>query len=268
MSARQKQKAFHNTKDKWMDRAVEVYRGEEGKENRRSLKKICRQVEEECLDTTGKIVKLSSSTLQRHVNGGRSQREAHEEQRWLNNEEVEVVIQDIISYAERGMPLSHRRIKDHVDQICRARYGDRFPETGVGKEWTKRFTSDHSDRISAYWSKGLDRSCARAVNPVTKAGYFELLQKVIKGDGGADVIPSELIYGIDESGFQKGVGGKERVFGGKGKQCQYQQWSGDRENITVIVTICGDGISTAPAVIFKGEGFQVNWKQNNPANAS
>jgi hypothetical protein len=48
----------------------------------------------------------------------------------------------------------------------------------------------------------------------------------------------------------------------------YQQRSGDRENITVIVTICGDGMTTPPAVIFKGEGFQVSWKQENPLNAS
>jgi hypothetical protein len=141
-------------------------------------------------------------------------------------------------------------------------------ETGVGKDWTTRFASDHRDKIHVYWSKGLDRSPARAVNPITKAHYFELLAKVIEGKGGDDIIPPELIYGADESRFQKGVGGTERVFGATGKQCQYQQRSGDRENITVIVTICGDGTSTAPAVIFRGEGFQVKWKQDNPVNAS
>jgi len=30
------------------------------------------------------------------------------------------------------------------------------------------------------------------------------------------------------------------------------------------VTICGDGTSTAPAVIYKGEGFQAKWNQHNP----
>jgi hypothetical protein len=73
---------------------------------------------------------------------------------------------------------------------------------------------------------------------------------------------------VDESGFQKGVGQKERVFGASGQKIQHQQRSRDRENITVIITICGDGTSTAPAVIFKGEGFQASWKQNNPVNAS
>jgi hypothetical protein len=38
---------------------------------------------------------------------------------------------------------------------------------------------------------------------------------------------------------------------------QYQQGDGDRENITVLVTICEDGESTPPAVIFKGNAYQV-----------
>jgi hypothetical protein len=126
---------------------------------------------------------------------------------------------------------------------------------------------DHNDHLGAYWSKGLDWSRARAVNPIKKEHYFKLLNEVITGEGREDMIPLELIYRVDESGFQKGIGQKERVFGPKGQQAQYQQRSGDRENTTVIVTICGDGTSTAPAVVFKGEGFQASWKQNNRLNA-
>lgn len=82
------------------------------------------------------------------------------------------------------------------------------------------------------------------------------------------MIPPELHYGTDESGLQKGVGQKIRGLGAAKKKIQHQQRSGDRENITVIVTICGDGTLTAPAVIYKGKGFQAKWKQENPLNAS
>jgi len=119
--------------------------------------------------------------------------------------------------------------------------------------------SNSNNRISTYWSKPLDQSRVRAVNPATKVHYFKILKEVIEGNGDDDVIPSELQYGIDESGFQKGVGQKERVFGALGQKIQHQQRSGDRENITVIVTICSNGTSTTPAVIFKGEGFQASW---------
>jgi hypothetical protein len=154
-----------------------------------------------------------------------------------------------------------------VDEIARARWGDKFPAEGVGKQWTRHFVSDHAE-LSTYWSAPLDKSRARVVNPITKEEYFKLLEKIIKGKGGDDRIPAELIYGADESGFQKGIGQKERVIGASGKKRQHQQRSGDRENITALVVICGDGTTTPPLVIYKGEAFQASWKQDNPLNAS
>jgi hypothetical protein len=37
--------------------------------------------------------------------------------------------------------LNHRRIKEHVDEIAHARWGDVFPETGVGKTTALRHRS-------------------------------------------------------------------------------------------------------------------------------
>jgi hypothetical protein len=65
-----------------------------------------------------------------------------------------------------------------------------------------------------------------------------------------------------------GEGGKEHVFGRKGEPAPYQQCDGSCENITVIVTICADGTSITPAVIYKGTGHLVKWNQENPSNPS
>ncbi|EJF56429.1 CENP-B protein, partial [Dichomitus squalens LYAD-421 SS1] len=81
-------------------------------------------------------------------------------------------------------------------------------------------------------------------------------------------IAPECIYGMDETGLQLGLGVSERVLGPKGRKVQYQQQSGDRENITVLVTICADGTSLAPAVIYKAEAYHSRWKQDNPLEAS
>jgi len=51
------------------------------------------------------------------------------------------------------------------------------------------------------------------VNPTNHNQYFDLLEKVIEGDGGDDVIPPELRYGVDETGLQKGVGQSIRGIG-------------------------------------------------------
>lgn len=95
-----------------------------------------------------------------------------------------------------------------------------------------------------------------------------MLGKVIEGEGGDDVIPTELIFGADETGIQEVTGQKEKVFGKKGKRTVHQERTGSRENITVLVTICADGEALKPAVIFKGSGFLTKWKQDNPTNAS
>ncbi|KAF8498949.1 hypothetical protein F5888DRAFT_1592165, partial [Russula emetica] len=104
-------------KETWMQRAIEIYHQEQQLPKPRSQEKVCRQAEAECFQQTKKVVKLSSSTLDRHTKGGQSHKEGHRGQRWLNNEENEAVLQDIILNAQRGFPLTHRRIKEHVDEI-------------------------------------------------------------------------------------------------------------------------------------------------------
>jgi hypothetical protein len=273
-SQRVKEREFSDLRELYYKRAVKLFTDSQNAPSTStspdatlSLAAACKAAEAECFAERKQIIRLSTSTLHRRIHGGRSTREAHEEQRWLNDAEERVVLDMVIDLANRGFPLSHRRLKEHVDEIARARSGDKFPEDGVGHQWTRRFVSDHTE-LKTYWSAPLDKSRARAVNPMTKEHYFDLLEKVIEGDGGDNRIPPELIYGADESGFQKGLGQKERVIGGKGKKRQHQQRSGDRENITVLVWICGDGTTGPPLVIYKGEAFQASWKQNNPLNTS
>lgn len=76
----------------------------------------------------------------------------------MNDQEEEVLINEVIYWAERGFPLDHRRLKEHADEIARARHGDKFPEGGVGKCWTRRFVSDHNDRLGTYWTHAMDHS--------------------------------------------------------------------------------------------------------------
>ncbi|THU92506.1 DDE-domain-containing protein, partial [Dendrothele bispora CBS 962.96] len=64
-------------------------------------------------------------------------------------------------------------------------------------------------------------------------------------------IDPENIYGTDESGFSEDEGVKIRVIGSRSKKLQHKQGGGNRENTTVIVTICADGTAPRPTVIFK-----------------
>ncbi|KAI0372544.1 hypothetical protein BV20DRAFT_902031, partial [Pilatotrama ljubarskyi] len=108
---------------------------------------ICREVETECFEKTKKIIKLSKTTVLERAKGRVSIRDFNGEKAWLTRDEEEVVVAFAIDTALRGFPLNHRRLKEHVDEICSAKLGDAFPPTGVGKEWTHRFLERHSEQL-------------------------------------------------------------------------------------------------------------------------
>ena len=108
----------------------------------------------------------------------------------------------------------------------------------------------------------------KVVNPFTHRGLYSLLQCTLETGDNRSPIVEENIYGSDESVFQTGTGlSNEKVIGAAGKRIQHQQKTGNRENIIVVVTICADGTSVPPAVIFKGSKYLIKWKQDNPTNA-
>ncbi|PPQ94161.1 hypothetical protein CVT25_004429, partial [Psilocybe cyanescens] len=106
----------------------------------------------------------------------------------------------------------------------------------------------------------------RAANPANNTLWFEtiLLGTITK----YSIKPINM-YASDEIGFQgQGQGEREFVFGPHTKGDPYQQRAGTQENITGIVTICADGTTIPPSVIFKGNAYNVRWGDNNPLNAS
>ncbi|SJK99862.1 uncharacterized protein ARMOST_03173 [Armillaria ostoyae] len=249
-------------------KAVDAYKLELAKKaaglQARGAQAACNEFMQRYKQETGKEIKLNHATVINHAKGKNTRAQNNAQKAWLTPEEVEVIVMYIIELGNRGFPLSHRRLKEHVDEILGARLGDHFPIGGVGKKWTHRFLEKYSDHIKMAWSTPLEEKQGRAVNPHTNEAWFTMLGKVIKKYD----IAEELTYGTNEIGCSGSTGQRERVMGAHDRQPHYQQIGGSRENVTVIVTICADGTSTPPAVIFKGRAYQVNWKQDNPANAS
>ncbi|KAF9225954.1 hypothetical protein BS17DRAFT_794755 [Gyrodon lividus] len=79
--------------------------------------------------------------------------------------------------------------------------------------------------------------------------WCDLLESTIKDNN----IAKDCIWAADKTGFQPGSGCRQRVIGPVQRKMQYQQWDGNHENITVMVTICADGGSIAPTIIYKGK---------------
>ncbi|KZP11298.1 hypothetical protein FIBSPDRAFT_670600, partial [Athelia psychrophila] len=88
---------------------------------------------------TGKDMKLCYLTLIRGAAGGRSRAAANATKSWGTHGKTDFVIEYIGELGNRGFPLSHCRLKEHIEEILCARLGDKFPTGGLGKQWTHRF---------------------------------------------------------------------------------------------------------------------------------
>jgi hypothetical protein len=66
---------------------------------------------------TGLDIKIDYGFLIRQANGCRTKAQANAAGSWLTPEETEVIIQYAHECSDRGFPFSHRRLKEHVDEI-------------------------------------------------------------------------------------------------------------------------------------------------------
>ena len=99
----------------------------------------------------------------------------------------------------------------------------------------------------------------QSLNPAAVNHWFDLVEEVVVKTG----ISKENIYGMDESGFPPSDQGKQRVVGARGTRTQHKVGGADRENVTALVTICADGTSLRPTIIFKGKNIMSKWTENN-----
>ncbi|KZT32305.1 DDE-domain-containing protein, partial [Sistotremastrum suecicum HHB10207 ss-3] len=180
--------------------------------------------------------------------------------------ETQALLDHLITSAHRGFPLTRQGLREAALAILKKRLGE---GVYLGKNWCTRFLQRHSTILKTHWGQTLDIKRGQAVNPATNETYFRLLKEVlgVKEDGSVTILP-ENIYGCDESGFMQGVAETERVIGLAGKSGQHVMRYINRETTTALVTICADGTSLPPLVIFKGKHFQLQWNQNNPLGCS
>lgn len=248
-----------------MEVAITAYRAELNKpeDSRKGSRTICKEVCEDHLKETGKKVRLDHNTLLRRVNGGKSRAASNAEKSWLTPEETETVIKFAEELSERGIPLTHKTLEEHVNFVLTLRLGKKG-FCGVGKNWVDRFLEKHSDRLKTFFASPLERARANAANPVTHKMFYDLLENTLKEHN----IEPDCIYAADETGFMPGRACKSKVIGKATKKGQHRKESGNRQTITVMPTICADGTSIPPLAIFAGRAYQVSWKQNNPLNAS
>ena len=196
------------------------------------------------------------------VKGGRSIDEANAAKQKLTPAEEHILVDFILSSADCGFPMTHHSIESYANAILRKRIRSNYQPVGSG--WIFVFLDRNRLELQTHWSKPLDMQRAQALNPEAVKHWFDLVEELVVKTG----IRKEDIYGMDESGFPPADQGKTKVVGARGTKTQHKQGGADRENVTAIVTICADGTSLRPTIIFKGQGFTESWFTDNILEAS
>jgi hypothetical protein len=169
-----------------MSRAVKVYMGQPNAASgipRKSMRTVCYDFEQLFYNETGNRIKLSPSVLDRLVKGGCTLQQARDEKTHLTPAETDLVIKFVVECGDRGFPLSHRRLKEHVDEILKVRLADGFPEGGVGKNWTQRFSSHNCDCLKVLWATSLEEKRGQGANPYANEAWWKLLHEVLEKYG-------------------------------------------------------------------------------------
>ncbi|PPQ90672.1 hypothetical protein CVT25_004665, partial [Psilocybe cyanescens] len=155
--------------------------------------------------------------------------------------EETVLVTFILESANIGFPLSHQQIKQYANAVLESKNGAGYKP--VGKRWVFNFMDRHYKKLQTHWSKPLDTQCAKSLNPAAVESWFKIVEEFVVELG----IWKEDIYGMDESGFLMAYTGKERVIG--------------------VITICADGTTVQPLIIFKGKKIRESWGKNNVSNS-
>ncbi|VDB92033.1 unnamed protein product [Peniophora sp. CBMAI 1063] len=245
-----------------LQRAMVIYVEELAKPNGDGSRECCQRATDEFIRSMGVEVKLNHATLINRLKGGLSIAEAHTKAKLIKPHVARKIIEHVKELALRGWPINFQRLRDIIDTFLRSTLGDEFK--GVGHNHVYRFVEEHHTELKAYWTRSLESNRGQAVNPATNKAWFDLLIETAER---LNIAP-ECTAGTDEAGFNSALIQRAKAIGVTGRKTLYQRNDGPRENITVIATIFADGTSLAPTVIFKGDGFQVQWAENNSMKAT
>jgi hypothetical protein len=207
---------------------------------------------------TAKEYGVDRSTLSRRhrgVTGSKAQ--ATDTKSLLTHKQQLALVAYIDKLTLRGLPPTNAMVRLFAKEISKKE---------PGKNWVRRFVSTHSQHLNSSYLSGIDTARRRADNVEQYKLYFELVSGSNLWRFGTNILQlarkiaqykilPENIYNMDEKGFLIGYIQKtKRVFTHKhlksGKLIGAAQ-DGNREWVTVLGTICQDGSTLPPSIIYQ-----------------
>ena len=181
-----------------------------------------------------------------------SRAQAAEKKQLLSIKQEKILIKDINRLCERGFPPTPCMVANVAGRIAK-----RQPS----KNWTSRFVKRWTEKLDSRYLNTVDISRHKAESEDSFRTYFDTLRHKIEQYR----IQPENMYNMDEKGFLIGYLTKsKRVFTkalSKSQKLIGTSQDGNRQWITVVATICADGSSLSPGLIYQGQtnSIQNTW---------
>ena len=190
--------------------------------------------------------------MRQHKGEAAPHEEKAEHQHLLHPRDEAELVEYIRGLTERHLMPTRQMIINFATPLCDWEPSD---------SWVTRFLHRHHDTLLTAWSTPMESVRHKADSSEKYNQYFTLLhQKMAEHE----VLP-ENTYNMDEKGFMIGVILRakrcfDRVLYER-KQNKQSQHDGNREWVTVLATICADGSTLPPGIIFPAAGtaVQASW---------
>lgn len=199
---------------------------------------------------------VNRSTLSKRFRGKTgSVARRNEGRRLLTNKQEQELVKQIQRLREWCLPPTPAMVRSWAALICGSE---------PGKNWSADFRRRHESVLDCRYLNTLDLERHKAESEHSFRRYFNILRQKIDEYG----IQPRNCYNMDEKGFLIGHLQKARRIFPKSMTKQQKLLGagqdGSREWITLVATICADGTSLPPALIYKAVSgdLQDTWLQD------
>lgn len=227
----------------------------------RRLAKAIKQYHNNHLTVRGaaRLAGLSKSTFHRRLTKLKPSKSMH--MRVLSDEEEGVIVDTILSYCDKGLPLQRSDIVDAVEILISTLPKERqtktnFKDNRQGRKFVRLFLQRHSSKICLGRPRKEQELRFRSCNAETLSTHFAALKKVIEDNN----IDSSRICNLDETGStpEKEANGrinKKRVLrSGKVRTSVVRVPTFTNVNrVTIVPAIFANGECADPLFVIKGK---------------
>jgi len=213
-----------------------------------------------CIAAIARKYNVNRTTLGRRWNGVTTTRaQAAEDKRFLNDQQEQQLLQHIRYLCDQCLPPTPAIVAEIA-----ARLGGRAP----GGKWCSRFVNRHKNELDSRYLNSLNLERHQADSMASFEQYFSIIRKKMEE---YHILPKNT-YNMDEKGFLLGRITKAKpVFPKDLKSFEKLLGAGQdgsREWITVVATICADGTTLPPLLIYDSTSgsIQDSWVQDFRSN--